>query len=263
MPEEESPTERFNQPKTSSDAGTESSEHASHAEPEVSDTLASVQANSQKPPYHCEITCKKEKDWWDKAKPFVEIVGIVLLLAYTITTIAIWCATRNQVKASQDANKLQARIAAYDRGATMNPCWLTILQEKPNAVRYDLSVWNIGNGRAYNVRIFQEGEFRESEPPDVSDPKEKSVFLDEFAFGTPHPDSTFKTHCPDDSYLPSYISPPPGYRERKLRLYTHGTIWYTDFSPQSHFVQFCLSVLPGDPKHVALCGTHRLRGDEQ
>ncbi|SRR6266478_2684424 len=204
---------------------------------------------------------KNEKYCTQRIEAVCAVLLVLITGTYTCYARKQWRASMDQVKASQDANKLQARIAAYDRGAAMNPCWLAIQQEKPKAVQYGLSVWNIGNGRAYNVRISQEGEFKESEPPDVRDLKEKSVFLDEFSFGTPHPSSTTKTPCPDDSYLFFYVSPPSGYRERKLRMYIHGTIWYTDFSPQAHYVQFCLSVLPGE-QPVKLCDTHRQRGDE-
>src|ERR1700733_1707181 len=44
---------------------------------------------------HYEITCHKEKNWWDKTKPWVEIAGIVLLAIYTFYTIKMYCANRD------------------------------------------------------------------------------------------------------------------------------------------------------------------------
>jgi hypothetical protein len=39
---------------------------------------------------HYDITCKKEKDWWDKAKPFVEIIGLLVLAVYSFYTIKLY-----------------------------------------------------------------------------------------------------------------------------------------------------------------------------
>lgn len=46
---------------------------------------------------------KPEKHWWDKVKPFVEIVGIVLLAIYTDYTIKMYGANRDAADAAQRA----------------------------------------------------------------------------------------------------------------------------------------------------------------
>ena len=62
---------------------------------------------SQFPPTHAhyEITCKHEKNWWDKWKPLVEIIGIVLLAIYTGYTIKMYRANRDAANAAKDAAK--------------------------------------------------------------------------------------------------------------------------------------------------------------
>jgi len=57
---------------------------------------------------HYEITCKTEKNWWDKAKPFVEILGVGLLALYTGFTIATFWQIKKQtpeIAKSADAAK--------------------------------------------------------------------------------------------------------------------------------------------------------------
>jgi len=53
--------------------------------------------------YHCEITCKTEKHWWDRWKPFVEIFGVVLLAVYTGYTIEMYYANRDAAEAAKSA----------------------------------------------------------------------------------------------------------------------------------------------------------------
>jgi hypothetical protein len=55
----------------------------------------------------CQITCKAEKDWWDKFKFGAEILGIILLAVYTAFTIKMYCAN----KAAADAAKSAADTA--------------------------------------------------------------------------------------------------------------------------------------------------------
>lgn len=57
----------------------------------------------QLPPSHhqYEITCKPEKDWWDKYKKFVEIAGVVILGVYTGYTIKIYGANHDAAVAAQ------------------------------------------------------------------------------------------------------------------------------------------------------------------
>jgi len=64
------------------------------------------------PHYH--ITCKTEKDWWDKAKPVVELSGILLLGLYTLYTIKMYYANKEAADAAQEGSAAAnnaARIA--------------------------------------------------------------------------------------------------------------------------------------------------------
>lgn len=85
------------------DAANKSHEKAKETPIEVPAASASVQPNGQESVYHCEITCKPEKSWWDKAKPFVEIGGVMLLAIYTGYTIKMYNVTRKALIATEAA----------------------------------------------------------------------------------------------------------------------------------------------------------------
>jgi hypothetical protein len=76
----------------------ETSKEAKGAKAKVTPTATSVQPDCKKSPYHCEITCKEEKNWWSTIKPFIEMAGIILLLIYTIQTCSL-------VKVSQRSSR--------------------------------------------------------------------------------------------------------------------------------------------------------------
>lgn len=72
-----------------------------NSKPEVAPAAASPHLP---PPHtHCEITCKQEKNWWDKIKPFVEMAGVVLLGIYTGYTIKMYCANKKAAEAAKSS----------------------------------------------------------------------------------------------------------------------------------------------------------------
>jgi hypothetical protein len=83
------------------DASQEPDQQSGHAKPRV----PPVPASPELPPAHthCQITCKTEKNWWDKFKPFVELVGIVLLAIYTGYTIKMYRANKQAADAATSA----------------------------------------------------------------------------------------------------------------------------------------------------------------
>ena len=52
---------------------------------------------------HCQITCKTEKDFWDKMKTGAEIFGIILLAIYTFFTIKMYYANKKAADAAKSA----------------------------------------------------------------------------------------------------------------------------------------------------------------
>jgi hypothetical protein len=125
VPEGQSPTKSISEEQSAPNAKNEPSKQAEAAQPPSPNASASIQPDCKIPPYHCEITCKTEKDWWDKTKPFIESAGAILLLIYTIYTIKMYCANK------------QAADAAASAARTANQT----LQSSVDAVRLDERAW--------------------------------------------------------------------------------------------------------------------------
>lgn len=88
--------------KPTPDAQRESPKEANHPDPKV--PLTSTTPKPQPPHSHYQITCKAEKNWWDKIKPYVECLGVILIGTYTGFTIAIYCANNRAANAAEKAN---------------------------------------------------------------------------------------------------------------------------------------------------------------
>jgi hypothetical protein len=114
MPEHELPPKHLSENETATDTTRKDPKETDRTRTEAPPVPAPVQTNRKKPPHHCEITCRQEEDWWGKAKPFVEIAGVVLLGAYTLVTVLTF---REISKQTPDISK-SARAA--DDAARLN-----------------------------------------------------------------------------------------------------------------------------------------------
>lgn len=120
-----------------------------HAKPDL--PLASGMSG---PHYH--ITCRPEKNWWDDAKPYVEIAGVILLALYTFYTIKMYSANKlaaDAAKTSADTSFMQLELAqrpwlALEAGAFIGP--LTFDQNGAQ-VGFEATFRNSGNSPAVGI----------------------------------------------------------------------------------------------------------------
>jgi|ERR1022692_2863355 hypothetical protein len=116
MPKRQKQNKSYTKPigehKTTPDTKTEANRDAHRKEPDV--PLTSGIPAAPPPKAHHEVTCRPEKDFWDKIKTKVELFGILLLAVYTIYTIKMFYANRD----AADAAKSAASIADATLKAT-------------------------------------------------------------------------------------------------------------------------------------------------
>ena len=105
MAEPKLPPKSVSENQSVPDATGRPAEQPATAQPEAEVAAVPLPPYGQKAPYHCEITYKQEKDWWDEIKPFIEIAGIILLAVYTGYTIKMYCANKKSANAATDAAK--------------------------------------------------------------------------------------------------------------------------------------------------------------
>jgi len=89
-----------------------------------------------------------EKNWWDKAKPWIEFVGVSLLAIYTGFTIAMYFAN----KESADAAKSAADTAARQLELSARP-WVSIKANIAGPLIFNKSALKQGHPRAPVVSI--------------------------------------------------------------------------------------------------------------
>lgn len=99
-------------------------EHASHAANETNQSfkeseskiiVASSGTNREPPVAQDNIAHNPEKSWWDKTKPWVELIGISLLAVYTGFTIAMYFANKKAADAAATAAKIAQEQAELTR----------------------------------------------------------------------------------------------------------------------------------------------------
>jgi hypothetical protein len=59
--------------------------------------------DTQPCPEHPGITCSTSRDWIDKTTLGLEAFGLLVLIVYTVATMAIWCANKNAADAAKSA----------------------------------------------------------------------------------------------------------------------------------------------------------------
>lgn len=84
------------------DTGREASVPHNDSQPDV--PFPSGRPESEPTQARYQITCKTEKDWWDKAKPLLEMGGLAALVCYATYTVKMYEAN----KQAADAAKLAA-----------------------------------------------------------------------------------------------------------------------------------------------------------
>src|ERR1035437_6901276 len=107
-------------------------------------------AKSETPPTPCsyQITCKTDKDWRDKAKFWAEMLGLIVLIAYTIFTGLMYCANKKAADAAKSAADTAANSLKISERAYLGT-------DRPSQVPEGiyLKVVNYGHSPASNVLI--------------------------------------------------------------------------------------------------------------
>ncbi len=245
--------------KPAPDTTGESGEQPNETQPPVPHIPAPTQADSQKPPYHCNGACKQEKDWWDKAKPLVEIVGVVLLSIYTLYTIKMYSPNKKAADAAKESSHTSAVTMRLDEKA-----WLifdtdysdTLKLRKSEEVSVPIQLRDIGKTPARKIDGFVVVEESKTGDPPRFD---KSIF-------TPLRAGIIWPGFPQDTKAREITSErkPVIVTSEKLRQYAEGSlafvVWgrisYKDIFQESHWVQFCHTISSKPSAHSKQCADY-------
>jgi hypothetical protein len=229
-------------------AGRESDIQSSRAEPNIRPAPSAPEPPPAKT--HCQITCKQEKDWWDHAKPFVEIAGILLLLVYTIYTIKMYFANRDAADAAKSAADTAAKTMRIDQRAWISPRLLNSVFKKDQPLAIAIEFDNTGKTPAIHVQTCVVAEPVESSRKDVdiSCPESSKSPGFNIIFPNGHIDRLAnatgqggKTNIDPQGLLREPFM--KELRGWKTIVYVYGRVDYWDVFKEPHWSTFCSKLL--------------------
>lgn len=213
-------------------AQNESPEESKRRESEISQVSASVKSQSQKPHGHYEITCKTQKNWWDKIKPFAELGGLGLLAAYTVFAGCQVKIGNRTLKEIHDQVTLQRLVT--EPKVVLNMLAVHHSGQRMWAI---VRVQNNGGTVAEFISVAAKLEFRTSKP---SNPRDYQFTDKDFGDTDPsilRPYTSAKDVADIQVYLDQ--SPPDVTSQR---FYVWGKISFRDMAGLKPFdVSFCRS----------------------
>jgi|GEM_PF-3941218 len=237
-----SDTEPVRENNPTPDAGSESNTQQRYTNPNV--PPASNVPTFPPTETHYTITCKPEKDWWDKTKIILEIFGVVFLAIYTAYTIKMYCANKKAADAAQSAAKTAKETldsTREDRRAWVGPVEV-ILPDFGRTANDHFGVWIKNSGRTPARKVVTKisTQFIPSDA-DLT-PVYKNVGLTEsVSVIQPEMRIAIKSLA-----YPAVINRPEmkELRSGKKTLYMYGLITYEDVFHHPHWTKFCVYLSP-------------------
>jgi hypothetical protein len=216
---------------------------------------------SPPPKTHYEITCKHEKDFWEKFKDGAEILGICLLLVYTVYTIKMYRANKQAASAATSAAstanvtlKSSQKAFELDQRAWVSPKVLhqifAEMQPLVIATQFD----NTGKTPAVKVKTCQVAEIVENTRPsvDLSCPERAYSPGFDVIFPGNHLNRISnaagdggKVNISHDGLLRKSLM--DELRHHAKTVYVYGRVDYCDAFKTSHWATFCSTMLIMQP----------------
>jgi hypothetical protein len=182
-----------------------------------------ARANPQIPPANISNSqSKKEKKWWPTTlKQWVEVLGVCVLVVYTVYTIKLY-------HAASEANKQAQRNSQLDQRAWMAVSEITPSDETKSPWEINIVFKNTGRTPAKNFSVQLAGEpIAKGVKPSANE----EIYA---AHGLIAPDGFFQ----------SGLSSRTPFNWQSTDLVVHGKITYDSVFGHSHWTQFCYHFVP-------------------
>lgn len=163
-----------------------------------------------------------QKQWWPQTfKEWAEVFGVFVLLVYTFTTIALWCAAKN-------ANKQTQRNSRLDQRAWVTVSEITPSDETKSPWEISIVFKNTGRTPAKSFEVQLAGE------PVAKGGRPKAT------------EDTYPGHgiIAPDGFVHSGLSSSTPYNWETTDLVIHGKISYDSIFGHRHWTQFCYYFIP-------------------
>lgn len=164
----------------------------------------------------------KEKKWWPTTfKQWVEVLGVCVLVVYTVYTIKLY-------RAASAANKLAQRNSQLDQRAWIVVSEITPSDETKSPWEINIVFKNTGRTPAKNFAVQLAGEpVAKGAKPSASE-------------------ETYAAHglIAPDGFFQSGLSSRTPFNWQSTDLVVHGKITYDSVFGHSHWTQFCYYFVP-------------------
>jgi len=211
-------------------------------------------------PHSYQMTCKTAKDWRDKVKFWAELVGLLFLIAYTVTTIIYARITHHQWKELQEQTRIQRNTGINSERAWVGldgPIVLDGIATESSGVsiKGHYSIKNFGHGPAF--KVIQAGLFIQQTTLEI-EKREADFWCDssvKFATGTVPVGGELKQPPPFGYTLfpgqgKDYPIEYEGPTATLNFLQFVGCVAYIDQFKAVHWTRFCMQRTPGDKARV-------------
>jgi hypothetical protein len=257
--------------KPTQDTERESTKETNHPESPV--PIASTTSKSQPPQTHYKIAYKTEKNWWDKAKPYVECAGVILLAIYTGFTVAMYFANEKAADAADRAARAAETSVGIAQTGVDNVikqsqldqrAWIGIesiggipdIPETNKSFAVITKLRNSGKTPAKNILTRFEA-YPLPNPPNVNLTCDVALKKQESKTLLP-PNGIFSANLIFGDGKPLGQGWELGLKNK--RIYAYGCVLYDDIFDRSHWLTYC-GVLDFPSKSFQACKHHNDTGD--
>lgn len=208
-----------------------------------------------------EITCKHDKDKWDKFKERAEVFGILVLVVYAIYTIKMYYANKEAADAAKTSSDNAVTFFRDDQRAWMGVTKAEITQYYPSPFRAIVEFTNSGKTPAINIEHTITTTLYFSHLPEPTPQDEaiaKSSFVKEGAV-PPQGTRSFSLNesDPGEATVNKLLSLTHGLLEAKSSfLYLFGELRYDDVYGRPHYTTFCVWMYDVTNHTLGACEKH-------
>jgi len=189
-----------------------------------------------------QITYKIEKTGWEKFKDAVEMIGIAVLIVYTIFTIKMYFVNKKAAQAAEDAATAASRAVDMAKKTMMldERAWVAVPAVngvKPGVgqkMKYTVHFINTGKSPARNVVIYQGDELLAIEQQPNFSKETKPIRLGVLSPGS---ERTFESYIGMADQTPELNAMGIEFLKQRT-LSIHGRVTYDDIFGCHHWITY-------------------------
>lgn len=210
----------------------------------------------------------ESSNWWDATKPFVEILGVLLLLAHTIFTIKMYYVNKGAADAAANAANTAKETLILDQRpwvGLMGGSHVSAEIVKGSPITVTLEVQNVGKTPALEERGIGYLANRpiNTPMPNFSGCSRNGASSPVILMPSANAQIRITTDAPGSAGTPAVLTEKDIdlIDSEQTQLFAYGCFWYKDAFSKEHETDYCLHYVPasrkgGSANTFEACPTH-------